>query len=43
MDTSTVYESDRDALMHGGAETLRGHGETETYGAMENNPRRNCS
>ena len=39
-DTSTVYESDREAFRRGGVETLREHGETETYGTMEDNLRR---
>ena len=39
-DTSTVYEGDREAFRNRGVETLRGHGETETYGTMEDNPRR---
>jgi len=37
-----LYESDQEALRHGGVESLRGHGETETYGAMEDNARRNA-
>jgi hypothetical protein len=39
-DPSTVYESDQDAFKNGGVEALRGHGDTETYGTMEDNPRR---
>jgi hypothetical protein len=35
-----VYESDQDAFRHGGAETLREHGGIETYGTLEDNPRR---
>jgi hypothetical protein len=40
MDTSTVYESDREAFRHGVIEALHEHGETETYGTMEDTPRR---
>ena len=40
VDTSTVYESDREEFRYGGVETLREHEETETYGTMVNNPRR---
>jgi hypothetical protein len=40
MDALTVYESDREVFRDGGVETLREHGETETYGTMEDNPRR---
>ena len=39
-DTSTVYESDQEPFRHDGVETLRDHGDTETYGTMEDNPRR---
>jgi hypothetical protein len=35
-----LYESDQDAFKNGGVEALRGHGDTETYGTMEDNPRR---
>ena len=37
---STVYESDREPFRSGGVETLREHGDTETYGTMEDSPRR---
>ena len=39
-DTSIVYEGNQEAFRHGEVETLREHGETETYGTMEDNPRR---
>ena len=35
-----MYEDDQEAFRNGGVETLREHGETETYGTMEDNPRR---
>ena len=37
-DTSTVYESDQHTFRNGGVEVLREHGDTETYGTMEDNP-----
>ena len=40
MDTSTVYDGDQEAITHDGTEILRAHAETETYGTMEENPRR---
>ena len=40
MDISIVYEGDQEAIMHDEAEILRTHEESETYGTMEENPRR---
>ncbi|KAG8218929.1 general substrate transporter [Butyriboletus roseoflavus] len=35
-----LYEGDQEAFTHNGTEILRVHGETETYGTMEDNPRK---
>ncbi|KAF8550484.1 MFS general substrate transporter [Imleria badia] len=35
-----LYEGEHEIFRHGGVETLREHGETETYGTMQDSPRR---
>lgn len=43
MGTSTVYEGEREVFTHGEVGTLREHVATETYGTIEDGPRRTVS